>query len=176
MPPYFYVLCFFWLGSQIPVEQQSESDEIQQQFQNENIYTSGGATISGLENIHTTYSVGFVERSPREQPVVEPSKEKKIIIVAENSKEPVVKPEYESHVTFSNTNSSSSLFLSVFNTKNVCVPAVTPSLKSLQKKVDLQQALVVYQLQNSKQIYYTSLSYLQFGKYRNSSLRAPPSM
>ena len=35
--------------------------------------------------------------------------------------------------------------------------------------------LNIFRSQVAKQKFYTSISYLQFGKYRNSSLRAPPS-
>lgn len=156
-------------------------------IQNNVIFVSGNATIIGLENLSNANIVSLEST----QRISSKSKVKTLAKTEDHSiSAQIIKKETEEKEQIAKLQKQSNLNTSVaflllpsssdFNstTSQQCNNAVVCSnlyskvkfLKSVTKDLVFQNCIVA----KKKQKFCTSLSYLQFGKYRSSSLRGPP--
>lgn len=148
------------------------------------IYVSQGATIVGVENISNLKIVSDTKTVQKKVKPVEKltlSEEIQHAVVLKNVKEKEIKAATEKNIakktdfTFSNPLQSNSNFSqksgnslnAVFSPTNLLQKAAITSQYVINLKISAEL---------KKQKIYNSLSYLQFRKYRSSSLRAPPAI
>ena len=147
------------------------------------LFISSDAVVVGIENVHLVE----VESKKPIQVAKETSKKKTFTeevatIAAEKLQEKAAlelvyynknaaKPSY----TFIPSPLGSADFLQKYGqAAKVAIPA-TNTLQHIALHKEVYKNTLFVQLQLKKQKYYTSISYLQSGKYTSASLRAPPS-
>lgn len=151
------------------------------------IYISGNAVIRGSNHLSNSNIVSIEATENKSSKI-------KIKILAKTEdhtiSEQVIKKEKEAKEKFAKlqkqVKENATIFItqnlasSDFNTtssQNRSSAVVVSNFYSLFKFLKAIQEIAVTQkciLERKKQKFYTSLSYVHFGKYRNSSLRAPP--
>ena len=145
------------------------------------VYVSNSTVIVGADQMHivTEKDLSGKQIVTTAKPAVKPVAISKEAIEQEKKiKEEKFKKEFPpvKAQAFLNNSSTDSSLLAAKQTVNCQATVSTPSP---QKQVltaiviDIVRSICI-DTQLVKQKYYTSISYLQFGKYRSSSLRAPP--
>lgn len=150
------------------------------------IYLQDGAEVYGLSNnsnaiITKTKSPDFIVKQTKK-------KERRTTTVAmkiaekENEEKRDLKELQDkinhkiSHFYYTDSDSNTLLSAQMLNLNNEATN-VLGSSQNLKGIVAARELIVIsFKLQLAKQKFYTSLSYLQFGKLRNSFLRGPPTV
>ena len=157
------------LNSDLPA-----ADQIPQK--NSSIYISAGATVIGTEHIYISDAGHEKVKTSKievEKPAIsseklskEKNKEKEVLA----KKYPPAKPVYN----FENTESKSRLAFGAGRYNVTALNFNTKKLKFSSTSFYPVHLPVTFNYALKTQKFYTSISYLLFGKYRSSSLRAPP--
>ena len=155
-----------------------ESPDIQEK-DNETIFISAGTTIVGLDKI---YKVKIVVEKRKSQPtefsktsfleqtnktLSEKKADKKLALLVQRIQEEaknnfLVSSSGDSGITVSSGKTKTAIVVSSNIVQNHALAST------------YDQTILKIESQLQKQKFYTSLSYLQFGKFRSSSLRGPP--
>lgn len=147
------------------------------------IYVGEGTTIVGLLNMNDTKVINMDFKQKKKSKKISKSTFSQEMTIALSEKKAKIKTaeKVEEQVVNKNVNffykgnqksdsnysqKSRNLYTAVFSPFNVLQKTVAACADTYQ--------IAAIKLAVKKQKFFTSLSYLQFGKYRSSSLRAPP--
>ena len=161
------------------------STEIKTTMQDQNhkevIYVIGGASVISTANIHSLEIKKVASKKTVSKDELDEIKTSSIsnqaekIEKAQNERRNKILPNIRITKRYSNIPTEENI-MGALGMKFVTalISSSQYSFRGMILAVTISQPIIFFKNQLVEQKYYTSLSYLQFGKYRSSSLRGPP--
>ena len=154
---------------------------MQDQNHKEVIYVIGGASVISTANIHSLEIKKVASKKTVSKDELDEIKTSSIsnqaekIEKAQNERRNKILPDIRITKRYSNIPTEENIMGALgmkFGT--ALISSSQYSFPGMILAVTISQPIIFFKNQLVEEKYYTSLSYLQFGKYRSSSLRGPP--
>ncbi|WP_126337156.1 hypothetical protein [Kaistella antarctica] len=154
---------------------------MQEENHKEVLYVIGGAVVFGTSYIHTeeikkiTLKKTVSKDELDEIKISSISKQAAKIKKEQKERTNKIRPNISVTKRYSNVPTKENIKGSLgMKFSMVLISSSHYSFRGLILGITISQPIIFFKNQLVEQKYYTSLSYLQFGKYRSSSLRGPP--